>query len=78
MNNLIRSLSETPFAAIFQLLLAFLQAGKLSWLFSDIAMSGFMTGAGVAIFTSQLKTLFGLEKEAQQPSHDYTKVYYVS
>ena len=37
-----------------------------------------MTGAGVAILTSQLKTLFGLEVEAQQPSHDYTKVYYVS
>ena len=49
------------FAAIWQLLLALVQAGKLSWMFSDIAMSGYTAGAGIGIFTSQVKTVLGLK-----------------
>ena len=48
-------------AAIWQLLLALVQAGKLSWMFSDIAMSGYTAGAGIGIFTSQVKTVLGLK-----------------
>ena len=53
---------------------AMLQAGALSWLFSDIAMSGYMTGASIEILTSQLKGMFGLDlpKESEP-----LKVFYV-
>ena len=53
------------FLAVWQLTGAILRAGTLSWLFSDIAMSGFMCGAGIGIFTSQLKKMFGLKLDTK-------------
>ena len=53
------------FSAVWQLTGAILRAGNLSWLFSDIAMSGFMCGAGIGIFTSQLKKMFGLKLDTK-------------
>ena len=46
---------------MWQVLLSILQFGKLSWLFSDIAMSGYTSGAGIHLFTSQLKSLLGVK-----------------
>lgn len=42
------------------MLFSILQFGKLSWLFSDIAMSGYTSGAGLHLLVSQLAGLFGL------------------
>ena len=53
------------FSAVWQLTGAILRAGNLSWLFSDIAMSGFMCGAEIGIFTSQLKKMFGLKLDTK-------------
>ena len=53
------------FSALWQLTGAILRAGNLSWLFSDIAMSGFMCGAGIGIFTSQLKKMFGVKLDTK-------------
>ena len=63
--------------AIVQSLGAMIQAGALSWLFSDIAMSGYMTGAAIEIFTSQLKGMFGLElpKESEPLKVFYVRCY---
>ena len=49
--------------AAWQTLLAVIQFGKMSWMFSDIAMSGYTAAAGVTLLTSQVKTMFGLEYE---------------
>ena len=56
---------------------AMIQAGALSWLFSDIAMSGYMTGAAIEIFTSQLKGMFGLDlpKESEPLKVFYVRCY---
>ena len=54
---------EYVLLAAWQTVLAVIQFGKLSWMFSDIAMSGYTAAAGVTLLTSQLKTMFGLEYE---------------
>ena len=49
--------------AAWQTVLSMIQFGKMSWMFSDIAMSGYTSAAGVTLLTSQLKTMFGLKLE---------------
>jgi len=46
--------------AMWQTALAICQFGKLSWMFSDIAMSGYTAGAGIHLLTSQIKTALGI------------------
>ena len=55
---------------------AMIQAGALSWLFSDIAMSGYMTGAAIEMFTSQLKGMFGLSLQKESEPLKVFKVLY--
>jgi len=49
--------------AMWQTVLAICQFGKLSWMFSDIAMSGYTAGAGIHLLTSQMKTVLGIHMQ---------------
>ena len=46
---------------MWQVVLSIFRFGQLSWLFSDVAMSGYTSGAGIHLFTSQLKSLLGVK-----------------
>ena len=46
---------------MWQVILSVFRFGQLSWLFSDVAMSGYTSGAGIHLFTSQLKSLLGVK-----------------
>ena len=46
---------------MWQVLLSIFRFGELSWLFSDVGMSGYTAGAGIHLFTSQIKSLLGLK-----------------
>ena len=48
-------------AGMWQVLLSIFRFGELSWLFSDVGMSGYTAGAGIHLFTSQIKSLLGLK-----------------
>ena len=46
---------------MWQVVLSIFRFGQLSWLFSDVAMSGYTSGAGIHLFTSQIKSLLGVK-----------------
>ena len=46
---------------MWQVVLSICRFGQLSWLFSDVAMSGYTAGAGIHLFTSQIKSLLGVK-----------------
>ena len=46
---------------MWQVVLSIFRFGQLSWLFSDVAMSGYTAGAGIHLFTSQIKSLLGVK-----------------
>ena len=61
-------------AGIWQVIFAFLTLGKLSWILSDVLVSGYTCGAAIHVITSQLKAIFGVPLS----SHDGPlKIYYV-
>jgi len=47
-------ISDTVFRTIFQTLFSMLGFGKLSWILSDVLVSGYTTGAAVHVLGSQV------------------------
>lgn len=59
---------------IWQVLFAILTLGKMSWILSDVLVSGYTCGAAFHVITSQLKSIFGVPLDGHEGALKIFKV----
>eukprot|EP00095_Tigriopus_kingsejongensis_P012577 maker-scaffold298_size217389-snap-gene-1.14 protein:Tk12577 transcript:maker-scaffold298_size217389-snap-gene-1.14-mRNA-1 annotation:"solute carrier family 26 member 10-like isoform x3" len=65
-------------SGIWQLGLSILGLGRLSWILSDVLVSGYTTAAAIHVLVSQLKGVFGIHPEAVDESSFFRFKIYTS
>ena len=66
----------TLMVGVWQVLFSLFKFGKLSWILSDVLVSGYTTGAAVHVLASQLKGIFGLD--LVEPDVLFGKVFIIA